>query len=309
MNIVDKQLLAESKAMTERVLDFKQRMEYYHDNPGLKDGGQLYTAPEAMLELETLLNYTFCHTGMNCPIVETGYSEVVMPLNELSKIADPRLSQLYYEEIIDSIQAQMNRSSLENKKLLLVDLEQTGQAPNGDAIISIRALIGNDQQVVLHNDEWWFGENYGRCNGTHAPEDAASQLAARIASALIPVPPTGCRWYFAGGIESIYIFPTQDPLGTTFDNYLDYKIFYATEEVAPIGYTEKCLSQFEMSFYEGHYINYALNYQTVTNKYFNRCTILGNPYSNPYRIWHEYTIFVGNRFLECSVLIDDILTY
>jgi len=104
MNIVDKQLLAESKAMTERVLDFKQRMEYYHDNPGLKDGGQLYTAPEAMLELETLLNYTFCHTGMNCPIVETGYSEVVMPLNELSKIADPRLSQLYYEEIIDSIQ-------------------------------------------------------------------------------------------------------------------------------------------------------------------------------------------------------------
>ncbi|MBU2553946.1 MAG: hypothetical protein KKF98_05760 [Bacteroidetes bacterium] len=38
------------------ILEFKERMAYYHENPNLKTGGQLYTAPKAVLELESLLN-------------------------------------------------------------------------------------------------------------------------------------------------------------------------------------------------------------------------------------------------------------
>ncbi|PIY32681.1 MAG: hypothetical protein COZ08_06585, partial [Bacteroidetes bacterium CG_4_10_14_3_um_filter_42_6] len=42
----------ESEAMVAHILAFKERMAYYHENPNLKTGGQLYTAPEAIIELE-----------------------------------------------------------------------------------------------------------------------------------------------------------------------------------------------------------------------------------------------------------------
>jgi hypothetical protein len=312
MNGADEQLLAESKAMTERVLDFKQRMEYYHDNPGLKDGGQLYTAPEAMLELETLLNYTFCHTGMNCPVVETGYSEVVMPLNELSKIADPRLSQLYYEEIIDSIQAQMNRSSLENKKLLLVDLEQTGQATNGDAIIGVTALFGIEPgDPVLGN--WWYGEHYGQCDGTNFGQDAATIIRQKVYNMMYQTPPAGCSWRFTSVQRFELLDPTDYPLDGPEDNYRDYKIYYAHKDIGPIDNVTKCLTADDQTFYRNHYNTFVQDKMNETNKKFYNIDISGFPILDenhqPIELMHILYIIVGNRYLECSVLIEDILAY
>jgi hypothetical protein len=302
-------MIDQELTQSEHILNFKEKLSRYHNNPNLKASGEGYFASEALTELENLLNFNFCDASAECNKSSFMTTEVIMPLDDLSKIHDLRLSQLYYEEIIDSIQAMMGRLNYPNMKLLVVDLDQTGSATNGDAIISVGALIGNAQNVVLNNDNWWYGENYGTCDGTYAPEDAASQLAERVTNAVVPAPPTGCRWYFTGPILHTTILPTQDQVSTV-DNYLDYKIFYASEVVAPITDTEKCLSQYEMSFYEGHYINYALNYQTATGKKFSRCTIVGKPYYSPfYHIQHDYTIFVGNRFLECTDTIDDILEY
>ena len=56
----------ESQAMTSHVLAFKAKMEYYRNNPDLKTGGELYSADSAVLELESLLNYNFCYTGIEC---------------------------------------------------------------------------------------------------------------------------------------------------------------------------------------------------------------------------------------------------
>jgi hypothetical protein len=314
MNGVDEQLLAESQAMTEKVLAFKQRMEYYRDNPGLKDGGSLYTAPDAMLELETLLNYTFCHTGINCPIVETGYSEVVMPLNELNKIADPRLSQLYYEEIIDSIQAQMNRSSLENKKLLLVDLEQTGQAPNGDAIIGVTALFGIEPGDPVLAPNWWYGEHYGQCDGSNFGHDAATVIRQEVYNMMYQAAPAGCRWRFSSPVDkhtfdNPLLFPLEGPM----DNYRDYKIYYAESTVVPYTDAIKCLTPSDQTFYRNHYITFVQDIMNVTNKKFYNIEIAGikqGGIESPEELLHKLDIYVGNRYLECDpVPVDDILIY
>ncbi len=305
------QLIVEQEVTpTTHILGFEGKLAFYHNNPNLKSSGESYLAPVALTELENLLNFNFCDANIECNKTELKTTEVIMPLDELSKIQDIKLSQLYYNEIIDSIQAMMIRTNYTNKKLLLVDLEQTGTSTNGDAIICVGALVGNAQNVVLHNDDWWYGEYYGTCTENYKPEDAATQLKARVTAAMLPIPPSGCRWYFTGVVHT-YIIPTQDTLGSTFDNYLDYKIFYAIEENGlVITDTEKCLSQYEMNFYEGHYINYALNYQTTSGKKFYQCWIIGRPYYSPvYHIQHDYTIFVGYRFLECNGYIDDILTY
>ena len=300
-----------SEAMVAHILEFKERMAYYHENPNLKSGGQLYTAIEAATELENLLNYNFCYTNSGCSQKEYASSEFIVPLDDLEKINDPKLMEVYYNKVIDTIQAQMGRVNYSTKKLLLVDLEVSGMDSNGDAIVTIGSLIGNGQAGVLHNEDWWYGENGGMYpNGQYYPEDAASQLMKRVLDNVIPAPPTGGRWIYTDVVYET-IPPTQDPIYSGDpDNYRDYKIFYATEAVATITYVQKHLPVAEMSFYECNYIDYALGYETTTGMDFSDCTITGGPvWDEYYYIQHNYQMFAGNRHLAMNIGIDDILAY
>lgn len=296
------ELIEKSKAMQEHVLAFKAKMEHYRDNPNLKTGGELYTADSAVLEIESLINYDSCFTGIECNQKTFEISEVIMPLDDIEKINDPDLMQIYYDKIMDTIQAQMDRVNYSNMKLLLVDLENTGTDSNGDAIVSVGSLIGNRQAINVHDDNWWYGQYGGLCGtGQYAPEDGASQLDYRVTEAMLPDPPSGASWWF-WNVTSTYIIPTGDPLNQPPTNYLDYKIFYAiVDPIAnpplTVGYTEKCMSYYEMDFYENHYVDYAQAEETGNRK-FASCLIYGSNYSIPeYHIQHDYTIFVGNRLL------------
>ena len=132
-------------------------------------------------------------------------------------------------------------------------------------------------------------------------------LDARVTDAMLPEPPHGCRWFFIS-IDSTYIFPQQDTLDYTPDNYLDYKIFFATTEGGlTIDDEVKCLSQYEMSTYKGYYIGYAQDFETETGKKFDHCIVSGNSYNPPYHIQHDYTIYVGNRVPECDTDVGNIL--
>ncbi|MDP2424234.1 MAG: hypothetical protein U1C46_10225 [Bacteroidales bacterium] len=311
-NFSNSMLESVSEDQSTRILAFKGKMAYYRNNPELKSEADCYYSSEAVLALEALVNFNFCHTGIECNRSVFLVSQVVMPLDEMSKINDPKLAQLYFAVIIDSIKAQINRVNYVNMKLLLVDLEHTGYDINGNAIISVGSLIGNEQATMLPDENWWYGENLGMCNGNYyAPEDAASKLAARITSAMIPSPGNNCRWYYTQ-IENKYIFPQQDTLNNPPVNYLDYKIFYATTAGGLIIDDEvKCLSALEMNFYKGHYNDYAIAFQLATNKKFSNCTVLGGPVYElfSYSIQHRYTIYVGKRWLECTMPLENILTY
>ncbi|MFK5855792.1 MAG: hypothetical protein QM503_06650 [Bacteroidota bacterium] len=297
------ELIEKSRIMQEHILAFKTKMEYYRDNPGIKSGGELYTAYSAVIELESLLNFDSCFTSVECNQTAFEVSEVTMPLDEIEKINDPDLMQVYYDKVIDTIQAQMGRVNYSNMKLILVDLEVTGIDSNGDAIVSVGALIGNSQPVALPQGDWWWGENEGICEtGMHYPEDAASQLGTRVTTTLLPNPPSGSAWWFRN-ITSNYIIPTSDPLNDPATNYLDYKIFYAVYDPGAtpplyIGDDEKCLSAYEMSTYQSYYVSYAQAEETSTRK-FASCTVEPNDYVIPFvHIQHDYTFFIGERLLH-----------
>ncbi len=287
--------------MQEHILAFKAKMEYYRDNPGLKTGGELYTSDSAVMEIESLINFNFCYTNIECVKKTFELSEVTMPLDELEKINDPDLMQVYYNKIIDTIQAQMGRVNYSNMKLLLVDLENTGTDSNGDAIVSVGALIGKEYLSVLHIDSWIYGEHEGLCgSGWYNDEDAATQLDARVTDAMLPDPPNSCRWFFTA-IDHKYINPENDQLNPTPNNYRDYKIYYASDDVAQITETTKCLSGSDMNFYKAYYIDYAQDFEVESGKKFYYCALSGNAYPLPYHIQHDYTIYVGYRFLECTI--------
>lgn len=263
--------------------------------------------------MEALLNFNFCYTNVHCNKKSFEHSEVTMPLDNNNEISEADLSTVY-DAIIDTIKMQMHRVDYDSMKLLLVDLEITGTDSNGDAVVSVGSLIGNRSETgVQYTDGWKYGEHEGLCtSGWYNNEDAATQLDARVTNAMLPEPQTGCRWFFTE-LDSVYIYPKQDQLDPTPDNYRDYKIYYAIDN-GTLGITDdtKCLTGNDMNFYEAYYIEYAQNVETEKGKKYDYCELSGNPYdqnTDHYHIQHDYTIFVAYRFLECTIDVENISNY
>ncbi len=309
-----------SEAMVAHILEFKDRMAYYRENPNLKTGGQLYTAPEAVLELESLLNFNFCYTDIQCNQKKFVTSEVIMPLDELEKINDPKLMEVYYDRTIDTIQAQMARVNYPNMKLLLVDLEVSGMDSNGDAIVSIGALIGNAGNLnipTLTEDGWIYGYTEGTCadNAGYGEVDAAIVLENDIMFQNFPTPAPGILRRHTNVTTVGPLTPTDyrmenDPL----DNLMDYQIFYATTAVDNITPDTRCLSyDIEMPFYRQQY---NLVIDTLESDYdleLVGCLVNGvNPDGNENIIQHDFTINLGHVWyvnVGVPYEIDNILAY
>jgi len=307
----------ESEAMVAHILAFKERMAYYHENPNLKTGGQLYTAPEAIIELENLLNYNFCYTDIQCNKKKFVTSEIIMPLDDLEKINDPKLMEVYYDKVIDTIQAQMGRINYNNMKLLLVDLKVSGIDSNGDAIISVGTLLGNEGTLnipVLTEDGWIYGYTEGTCseNLGYGSVDAAIHLQEDILFINFPAPPPGTVRRHSNVMTIGPLTPTDyrmenDPL----DNLMDYQIFYATNAVSPIIPDTRCLSyDVEMPFYRQQYNLVIDTLEMENNLDFVDCLVEGTtPDGNEYTIQHDFTIHLGHVWYVYVFEIEDILAY
>jgi len=318
------ELIEKSKAMQEHVLTFKTKMKYYHDNPNLKSGGEKYTAPDAVLELESLINFTFCYTDIECNKKTFVTSEIIMPLDDLEKISDPKLTEVYYNKIIDTIQAQMNRTNYTNMKLLLVDLAQTGTDSNGDAIVSVGTLIGNERSIT-QTDEigYWFGGLLGNCQHdsvTIGAFDATTELQGDLYFINFPAtPPNIIRKK-----TSIYhVYPSSTPWDNYLvpvgerDNYLDSKLFSADVAYGVIDDDTRCLTDSaEMPFYRNHYnqlihdadsLNEELELTELAISYFE---VFDNN-ENHEKIWHELDIWLGNVWYvnNYNWPVEDITTY
>ncbi len=305
-------------------------MAYYRENPNLKTGGQLYTAPEAVLELESLLNFTFCYTDIQCTQKKFVTSQVIMPLDELEKINDPKLTEVYYDRTIDTIQAQMGRVNYPNMKLLLVDLEVSGMDSNGDAIVSVGALIGNAGTIPISNEVgWWYGEDVGDCTGEdpnyYNGVDAAIEIENEVLNTMFPAPPPGLSRKKTN-IKDIGIF---EPSGYWLkpeaqrNNNKDSKLFHAIEDYSVIDDDVCCVSiDDEMLFYPPQYTDVInseeedYNDSHGTSYQFTNCIVYDHHWVHPItgeytKIWHTMQIFLGHVTLVNTYdwPVEDITTY
>ncbi len=313
------ELIEKSKAMQEHVEAFKEKMEYYRDNPGVKSGGQLYSADEAVTELESLLNYNFCYTGIECTKKTFISSEVIMPLDDIQRINDPKLMEVYYDKVIDTIQAQMGRVNYTNMKLLMVDIEVTNYDSEGDALISIGSLIGNEDNLTIPNldilDGWIYGYKEGSCleNNSSGLLDAGVVIQNNLMFANLPAPPPSMVRRFeqittVGPLTPTEYRNTNDPL----DNFKDYRIFYANQSVTLIVDSTRCLSSSnEMPYYIQQYNQIIAEKELQYNLDFGDCIVDGfTPFISEPFIQHDFTIFLGNEWFVYSAQpfdIEDIL--
>ncbi len=316
-----------NEAMLQHVLNFKQRMEYSYKHPEMRDG-ESFTAPDAVYELEALLNFNFCYTDIEVNKKRFVNTQITMPLDDMGKIGESKLAQLYYEAIIDSIQARMlSITGFDNMKLLLVDLQQTGTADNGDAIVSIGALVGNEINYTSTDEiGWWFGKAAGNCQGENDPLDATIVLTHDIYFVRFPAPPPGK----VRRKVNIITLPEYKPWDYFLvsdderDNFEDSRLFYAEEDAThnpPLHITDdtRCLSGYfetpsEMTFYRDSYQQFIDSAEIDNNLEFTDCVISwGEAYNNNIqtKIWHTLQITLGHVWLvdEGSVTIDDILAY
>ncbi|MFA5417926.1 MAG: hypothetical protein WC341_05655 [Bacteroidales bacterium] len=310
----------ESEAMVAHILEFKERMAYYHENPNLKSGGKLYSASEAVVELENLLNYNFCYTDSICSLVKSINTEIVMPLDEVEKINDPKLMEVYYDRAIDTIQAIMGRVNYSNMILLLVDLDVSGTDSNGDAIISVGIVFGNRANIPPAPSQapgWWYGNEGGDCEHDYFGQlDATMVLTDDITAVQFPAPPPG-------KVRIVTELFGLDPLlpwdyflvnPEYRDNFEDSKLFYAEDIYGTITDNTCCLTTYtEMTFYAHQYNQLILTAEEVNNLDFTRCVIEdyttydGN--GDRIKIWHTLRIYLGHVSLIDTFEKEDILYY
>jgi hypothetical protein len=316
-----------NEAILAHIQDFKSRMENHKANPGLKSG-TLYTPPDAVEEVEALINFNFCYTDISCNKKSFEKTEVTMPLDELGKIGESRLAQLYYEEIIDSIQARMLDVNYPNMKLLLVDLEQTGTDSNGDAIIGIGALIGNEGSFNITGDVdgWWYGNLDGTCEENDTLQgtwDAASELQSTIYATLVPAPPPGYVRRTSVLYTEEITMPNQPKYrkeNDVMDNFMDFKIYYASNNISgfPITDSVRCVSDdYEIPNYLSSYtevINNVIEEQSTIhqiNMSFINCIVEGYDFENETYIQHNFFFQIGKRWFipTAEIEIENILSY
>jgi hypothetical protein len=291
------QLQQESDAVVAHILAFKERMAYCLQNPTLKSS-VYYTPQEAVTEIESALSLTYCYSNIDVREQKITSSVLTMPLSN-GEISETELA-VFQEEVIDSLQDHMINIEYEEKKLMVVDMEYLGLDSNEDALVNVISVIANNQQVFLHNDAWWYGLEEGSCSGSSMPEDATTQLQARVIQEMLPDPPSGHRWFWIYTNTDVYTAGTSTQLDPTPDNYCDYKLFYAVKEPPlTIGYDEKCLSPYEMVFYEGYYIELADSSENYWSDLFKTCIVedyTAGSVIHPDEIEHKLTVIVGDRY-------------
>jgi len=313
------------ETITANIIAFKEKMEYYRDSPGLKSG-ELIPSDTAILELEALLNYHYCNTGIYINDAKIKSSQIIMPLDELLRISASELAELYYDEVIDRIQNQMSLVNFTNRKLVAVDIKMEEINSSGDAVITISSFIANIGTLSYETIEygWWWGQLEGDCQhspGTDGLMDATTILTYELNKYVInDPPPPGYKWrYVELAIEGPLV-PTAYPNGNDdieHDNHQDYLIYYATTNYTPHTQAVKCVStdaeigfNLEMEFYLTNYgvigsniaADHAGNEVSYLVEYFY--TYFPPP-NEEERLQHDLTIIVGKKYL---VLVGDELT-
>lgn len=288
----------ETLQLTNHILDFKERMELFRDTPGIKSEIK-YPAPDATTELENLINFNFVNGAILVNKQEIVYSETSMPLDVLSEIGESKLSEFYYNQVINLIQAQMLALNYTNMKLLYVDLEHKGTDSEGNAIIGISSVIGNEGslQIVITETGWKFGFARGDCDGNYINGlDAAQLLEYELNKTNNDLPPSGYVWRWK---DIVTVGPLHAQTGNTEwvnpdddvieDNYQDYLIYYANSEFNTpqvLTVEDECISSdseigwnLEMQFYEISYSLIGENKMAENNG--NQWRITIEPFDGP----------------------------
>jgi hypothetical protein len=304
-----------NEAMLQHVLNFKQRMEYYKEHPGIRSE-EKEQSDATVNYWESSINLTYCYSYLELSDAAVYDTVIAMPPITQDSILMANIADKYYNEILYVVKAQYLQAPFTNeaKKLMVVDLERT---TGGDSL-QIKTMVGNTLSMTHPPYDWKYGEKLGTCDSLHyvGEKDAAMICADNTRLHFKEDPPSGCRWYFYSPITTIIVNdPTQYPNPNDPDpvNYEDYMIYYASSAVGTITDAVLCIEHYdELAFYKQSYIDLTQGWiNNSGGRKFKDCEYGGyhKTESGDDIYKHELTTFLGYRTIVCDISIDDIAQY
>lgn len=248
------------------IRDFKQKVAYYRENPGYKSG-ETVIADSAMFLLEGTINYShaFMMDRYNEEVIES--LTLIVPKTGSVEVDMDVLVQKY-EEMKTEITTLYYNSNFENKGLVAVDLSEVAQN-NDEITFNVDVITGNHSNdppppgpgvsgPFVAGDNWWYGENEGKCYDTTTYSDAAQELKTAMSDYIYQYNQNNGIYMFYP-VEVHYFYGGQKALrryNDVKDNHLDYYMFNAWDYIG-ISDDTLCVEWTEMNIYYS-YLKYWL---------------------------------------------------
>lgn len=298
--------------------NFVQQMELYNNGVMLKSG-QRMLVDSAVWYIDAALNYTYASAGHPFEKLhrDTLYTEMSLvngyeaAYEEVFDAYDTFLTGLshhFYEEIEG-----------DNKQFMMARVDDMGSLPGNKQKLRIITLTGTG--TLMHTgdfgseDEYYWNRNATvNCNLEPTYGGAPIFFEVLLMNHFQPQVPSNCRYYYFGASDVVQLDYSNYQLNSTLTNYLDYKIYAASEAIG-IGLTDEvcCLGDnqnnsgiHEMQFYYDHLKDFVNEWLTSNQNIGNKklSDIIINSKASPYvpiQIFHQPKMTYRKRGHVCDV--------
>ena len=284
------------KAFVSKIVNFKQKVDYIRENPHYKSGESM-EVDSVVWYFEALFNAKYAFTDEQYIKTETKTDSLSIGINLNNNVDMDEIANAY-DEFLTKVKSMYNQSTLNNKELILLDLEisRTGIS---EAVINIRPVFGEKGIMTINydpfddDDYWYYGEFKGDCDlSVYEDTDAAQKIAGAVmANRPIFLPCPGC-YYTYSDIDTVNLegYEYQNSNG-------EYLIFYIVRPDGNFTPDDKCLEPDEMNFhFHGEETVIYEILEPELNKTFMSCELEGKQDwdgdSNP-RIRHHNKLYFG----------------
>ena len=239
-SVSDLEQSSHDKQIERLIINFKQKLEYIRENPGLKTSEEPLTVDSAVWYLEAAANYTYGDASFETGKFVVDSSFITVPANE-GEITFTDL-QLAYDQAVDSLSADYAAIDANSKQLIVADIS-IKEITEGTVTLEVTSGFGTDDGCGLgltNTYPWYWGWELGRCDGSGLGVgcDAADKIA-QLANYEVPIP-IGATYY------TDVDYRNADGCDYTNDNG-DCLLFADFQEYTLV---HQCLSTTEITFYK-----------------------------------------------------------
>ena len=313
--------IAETSDINKLLLQFNQKYEDFKDGK-LHKSGEKISKDSVIWYIDAAINFNYASGVYSFGRLhrDTIYVEVQFDAEMKALLAEVFET---YEQSLIGIGQKYYAITGEHKKFVMATVSDAGPLADGKRKLRIATLTGTGEATL--SGDFGDDENYLfnrdatiNCDGAQSLS-ATKMFEVKLLSHFEPTPPTGCRYFFFG-LESTLQPKYTDPgnqLNTTLTNYLDYKIFAASDAVInhPINDEIMCLDYnhsndvHEMQFYFDHLVTFAnewlnkLGNTGYNKKWYSGSDIVSFDESNlsqTREIWHEPILIFKKRGYTCE---------
>ncbi|MCK9451817.1 MAG: hypothetical protein M0Q90_09015 [Bacteroidales bacterium] len=305
----------ENQEMLNKIVSFKETLDQIKAGQLLKSDVVLSMSDAKwLIESEINVFHGFPNKEVDYFYLEEGV--IPLPKDDLEDLMNAEEVVAFDESVKNIIIQQLSTYVEEGKHLVQTTLMIS---PATDSLY-IKTLIGIESDGRLPYKDYYYGDNLGACDGSFVFEtDAAKRLESMVHYHFItnrPEPPTNCRYVYVNPVSKPINRPWLEEyqLDNTPDNYLDFKIFFASDYYnnppqGDLHDTIKCMDYSdEIQFYRQQYIDLIEDFQNETNKYYSGCSFDGSVFwfaindFEYYSIKHDLLFTASTRLLVCSIL-------